>query len=306
MLYPGTSLTACWFFFFMPVCFTVRAVYYLLFWFALQVIYGYARLGTSVAFFAHAGGFVAGIALLPIVASKARIAALRYKSMMGRIFDFIVHGYGGLVTGLPRLAKAIFAILILGLIAGSAYIIAETHSLATSDVYSATIHAKIPDLGIEYDDKLIITITDSKIDTREIVRDETRILINRLYYAGLLLNKELAGKELEISRKEMTITICGVKVPLTIREFIGRYDSNGVLTFCKGDISSYIVKVTYTRSGKCYGVLGSPIHYIFRICMSMESNIWRGLPYAAILTILLSGTTLYVVLYKDRDLVIVS
>ncbi len=306
MLYPGTSLTACWFFFFIPMCFTMRSVYYLIFWFALQVIYGYARLGASIAFFAHAGGFIAGIALLPIVASKARIAALRYKSMIGRIFDFIVHGYGSMVGGLPRTAKALLSILLIALIAGSAYVIAESSTLTASNMYSVSLHAKIVNLGLEYDDKLIIMVINNKINTREIIRDETRILINRLYYAGLLINKELAGKELKLIDKRLTITICDVKVPLTISKFIGRYDANGVLTYCEGDISSYVVKVTYAREGKCYGFLGSPIHYVFKLVMTMESNVWRGIPYVGLIAILLSGMTLYVVLYKDRELVIVS
>ena len=148
MLYPGTSLTACWFFFFMPMCFTMSAAYYLLFWFALQVIYGYARLGASIAFFAHAGGFVAGIALLPLVIERYRHEILRIKSSTGSIFDFIVYGMRRFKGGLPSTAKALLAILIALLLAGAAYVTYEASTTKPTGLYVAKVFVEIPSMGL--------------------------------------------------------------------------------------------------------------------------------------------------------------
>ena len=59
---------------------TVPAVVMLGYWFLLQILGGVPTLqgeGGGVAFWAHIGGFLAGIALLPLFRSRARVAAHR-------------------------------------------------------------------------------------------------------------------------------------------------------------------------------------------------------------------------------------
>ncbi|MEM1554318.1 MAG: rhomboid family intramembrane serine protease, partial [Thermoproteota archaeon] len=84
IFYPGTYLLAGFGFPF-PIFFRVKASYYLIFWFATQVFYGFTKMGGSTAVFAHAGGFIAGIALLPILVDKEMVAQFR----IFRLFSLI-------------------------------------------------------------------------------------------------------------------------------------------------------------------------------------------------------------------------
>jgi len=55
--------------FFLPLFFQVTAFFYLALWFLMQLLSGTAAVGgeaTGIAFFAHIGGFVAGILLFPL------------------------------------------------------------------------------------------------------------------------------------------------------------------------------------------------------------------------------------------------
>ncbi|RLG76847.1 MAG: hypothetical protein DRO12_03690 [Thermoprotei archaeon] len=116
ILYPGTALSACFFYFFFPVCFTTKAVYFLLFWFATQVIYGYARMGLSVAVFAHAGGFLTGMALLALVANRDRIEVLRAMARSGVFFDFIAYSYEDIYgPSISPLAKLVAGVMIVAM-----------------------------------------------------------------------------------------------------------------------------------------------------------------------------------------------
>lgn len=60
-----------------PLFFDVPAMAFALFWFALQVLQGYAdlmtpQMGAGIAWWAHAGGFVGGIILLYLMAPEER------------------------------------------------------------------------------------------------------------------------------------------------------------------------------------------------------------------------------------------
>ena len=67
--------------FFVMVDRTIVPAYLMLgYWFAIQVIGGLPALasdGGGVAFWAHVGGFLAGIALVPVFAKRDRVAAHR-------------------------------------------------------------------------------------------------------------------------------------------------------------------------------------------------------------------------------------
>ena len=121
ILYPGTALSACFFYFFFPLCFTTKAVYFLLFWFATQVIYGYARMGLSVAVFAHAGGFLTGMAVLALVADRRRIELLRSMARSGIFFDFIAYSYEDIYEpSIGPVAKLVASIIILSMVGTAA------------------------------------------------------------------------------------------------------------------------------------------------------------------------------------------
>jgi membrane associated rhomboid family serine protease len=69
LLYPKARVVTVLPVLFYPMIFELPAVIYLLMWFAIQIFSGVASLGApddvgGVAFWAHVGGFVAGMALL--------------------------------------------------------------------------------------------------------------------------------------------------------------------------------------------------------------------------------------------------
>ena len=303
MLYPGTSLTACWFFLYFPFCFTMRAAYYLLFWFATQVIYGYARLGASIAFFAHAGGFVAGIAVLPVVASRARIYVLKMRSAAGRVFDFITFGYREPREGLPGAAKAILTLLIAALLVGAAYSVAQAALARHTGMYVASVTLS---RGVEeVTDNVVLKVVDNSIKPATVVNPDTRVLFNRLWYAGLLLSRDYAGREVEVSGEVVSAEICGVKVPVYIERFKGVYDSKGLLVRGSGSIASRVVQVTYVR-GVCIGRVGEEVSYTFNLNRSEEIRPAEGVALTALVSLAAALTALYSVTKKDRELVIVS
>ncbi len=305
LLYPGTSLTTCWFFFFMPVCFTMRAAYYLIFWFALQVLYGYARLGASVAFFAHAGGFIAGIALLPLVINRERHYVLKLKSSAGSLFDFIVYGLRRFREGLPKGAKIILVALIASLLIGAAFIGYDVATSKPAGLYVANIKINVPTYGLSYTDTVVLRTVGSSIKPEDVANPTTRVLLNRLLYAGLLFNKEYAGHEVNLAKKDLSIELCGVVVPLIINEFHGIYDRLGMLIKGYGDLSSRVVKV-YLVGATCRGELGEWIRYVFSIAVPHEVSIGANIAVLALVSVLTSLAALYVVVRKDRDIVIVS
>ncbi len=68
LLYPSSRILMVFPIVIIPVFFHIRALYYLGFWFLLQLYYGYQDLAapgteSGVAFFAHAGGFLGGVIL---------------------------------------------------------------------------------------------------------------------------------------------------------------------------------------------------------------------------------------------------
>jgi len=130
LLYPGTRLTACFFLFIFPLCFEMLAAYYILFWFAVQVLEGSIAFNSNIAFFAHAGGFLAGIALLPLVADRERLRILKRLSRSMRLFDIITFlSYQFERRGLSPGTKTVFLTLAGVLLAGTmfAYIYSASH-----------------------------------------------------------------------------------------------------------------------------------------------------------------------------------
>lgn len=75
LLYPHAKVTTLIPIFIFPLFFDLPAVLYLGIWFSMQVLSGIGSLsaqgdGASIAWWAHAGGFIAGIVLLPLFRRK--------------------------------------------------------------------------------------------------------------------------------------------------------------------------------------------------------------------------------------------
>ncbi len=80
VLYPGSLIRTIGFWFWIPLLLRIPASIYIIFWFIYQLLMGVFSLTgtpTGVAFWAHIGGFITGIALVPILVKKERIYMLR-------------------------------------------------------------------------------------------------------------------------------------------------------------------------------------------------------------------------------------
>ncbi len=89
ILYPRSTIKAITFWLFVPIPIVVPAAIFILFWFLYQLIMGFVALSgvpTGVAFWAHIGGFIAGIALTPFFVDKQRIR-------MFKLYMMLYHGY---------------------------------------------------------------------------------------------------------------------------------------------------------------------------------------------------------------------
>ncbi len=80
ILYPGSLIRAVGFWFWIPMVFRVPASVYIIFWFAYQLVMGVFTLTgipTGVAFWAHIGGFLTGMALVPVLVNREKLEKLR-------------------------------------------------------------------------------------------------------------------------------------------------------------------------------------------------------------------------------------
>ncbi|MEM0198309.1 MAG: rhomboid family intramembrane serine protease [Fervidicoccaceae archaeon] len=87
IMYPAGSVRALGLWFVIPVLFRIPAIAFIGFWFVYQLILAVVSLSgpyVGIAFWAHVGGFITGIALVPIFASRERIRTLRILAEMRR------------------------------------------------------------------------------------------------------------------------------------------------------------------------------------------------------------------------------
>ena len=306
LLYPGTRLTACFFLGFIPFCFALPAVYYLLFWFAMQVYMGYAFAVSAVAFFAHAGGFVAGMAILPLVVSRTRILLLRMQAATRSLFGLIVFYSPFFYRGreLNPLVKSILAMLILLLLAGSAYAVVDAR---TKDSYVASyqVKARLSLGGKAYTlvDSFFIRIYGGKgtLMLEATLTDYGAAIAEILARNGLVYNPLLAGKEIMLDRGltginiRQTLGYHTVLVGIQPKQFYGLYNENGYLE--RGEL--------YARLA--YRTLIGPV-----LVGELTANIdlvgagAAGLVIFALAVVSLAVliASLYTVLFLDRELVI--
>ncbi|MEM2394677.1 MAG: rhomboid family intramembrane serine protease [Candidatus Bathyarchaeia archaeon] len=298
ILYPGTSLMMGWGFFPFPLIFRMKAAYYLIFWFATQVVYGYARAAGSTAVFAHAGGFVAGIALLPALASKDKINQLRLaRSLSLPLYTTFTHIR---IEGLSRVTKAVVAALLASLLAGAAY--ASVGLADQGRIKSATIQYACE--GKPYMAYVGLQLPNIESDLSSISLDTTRILLTRLYLTGFLYDEAKANGKVEVSEQRFKVPLnLGVKtlnVNVELANFKGEYDSDGFLTKGEGTLKTQVV-VIYS-----YGaVLDGLISYDFRL-NSKTVNLTHVSQYTAVPSLIAAAAALIVAVRKDSDLALVG
>ena len=80
ILFPTSRVRLVMFWGWFPLFYELPAFIYILFWFAYQLILGLSTtligVNAGVAFWAHIGGFVTGMALVPLLVDKNRLAAV--------------------------------------------------------------------------------------------------------------------------------------------------------------------------------------------------------------------------------------
>ncbi|MEM3597193.1 MAG: rhomboid family intramembrane serine protease [Candidatus Bathyarchaeia archaeon] len=302
MLFPGTSLVMGWFFFMFPVFFRMKAAYYLIFWFATQLIYGYARLAGSTAVFAHAGGFIAGIAMLAVVANKERMSQFRIVQQVA-LYPYLTF-MPPKHRGLSYISKLIITALLALLLVGASY--ASTGMPNQGKIKAATIQYVCE--GTPYMDYLGVQLPDIQSQISSISLDTTRILINRLYAANLLYDESKANGQVNISDWSgiLRMIVYGkrVNVNLTIYYFRGRYDNEGFLNYCEGELTTQVVHINSTIYGYVIEVDGF-ISYTFGFS-SQTVNLTDVMQFTALPSLFATAAALVVVVKKDKDLVLIA
>ena len=289
MLYPHRDMTVCWFIWFIPWCFTAKAVYLLLIWFGMQIILGYTS-AQGVAFFAHAGGFIGGIVLLyPILPSWIKAERVRM------IYNYFIGEYI-LVRrrGIERDAKLLFLIFIALLLIGSIYSMYYSYGME-SDLYTYMINVysegySSTDYAIYSVSKGVLTYPPSSYP---------RIVWNRLYWAGLIEYKPSYEGPLHID-SNIIAGEYNIKIRLRL-DASAVYDSNGILKYMDGSMVTDVLLIRGIQIGlrrgvsfnfniEGYGPLGS-------VGMELVS------PMALLSSVILVGS-FYIISYKDREIVI--
>jgi membrane associated rhomboid family serine protease len=305
LLYPGTRLTACFFLLFLPVCFEMLAAYYILFWFAIQVFEGYFDYSSNVAFFAHAGGFLAGIALLPLVVDRARLRYLKMLSRAQRLFDIIVFlPYQLQRRGLSPGTKTAFILLAGLLLTGTAvaYVYASTQQ---SLISSYTINWRVGD--ISGSDIAFVGITGGHafpIPTA-IKTMPGQLVATALDSYGLFYRPDLSGRELTLQgpllhpvETKAWLTLYVVRVylmqPLLIE---ARYNQLGVLE--RAGIDAIIYRL---EAGRVVKSSAAPLEATVALqALADPLPLMRLMSLISFLTTL---AALYVVAYRDTEYVI--
>jgi len=249
LLFPGSKLSLCFFYLYIPICFTASAAAYLIFWFVTQILQGYAMANIGVAVFAHAGGFVAGMALLPLLLDRERHRLLRALTASQRAFKYIMLGS----AGLGRLSEIILVAALTSLAVGSVYSMASARQMDVPvKVLEATVTYRIYcapqtvcDEGSSRD-MVVLQLDGQPRLAAQISSDPVRIVYNRLEALGLLYDRALvrSTKSFSISR---TVRVSGVPVDVRL-SMEASYDRLGVLDSAQGSMRATILSC---RAGVC-------------------------------------------------------
>jgi len=279
LMFPHTRLMWCMFFLFLPYCFPVSTAVFLIIWFAEQVIYGYLRLG-GVAYFAHVGGFIAGIALTWLL---TRDLVGHYRSSY--TYDVISRWLEemGIVVrrprGLGRITKAILAVLLAVVAAGFAYSIYYTNTTPPS-TYLLTVNAN------NSTDTVSLVVYQDTLDVSVSSVDYVRILLNRLH-PSIIYNPELANSSQVYSDLSYQANVQGIRVPVVL-SMTALYDAYGVLSRGSGEMTTRVVNIDVYGTAS----LGSAVSIVFELS-SMRIDIAPALSTGGVLSLVLTVYALY-------------
>jgi len=303
ILFPGTSLVMGWFFLYIPMFFRMKAAYYLVFWFATQVIYGFARLGGSTAVFAHAGGFIAGVALLPLVAKKERLVQFRLARQQALWPAYVIFTPTPVKSpGLGKTTKTVMAVLLAALLFGAAYA-SSGHSIQGS-IKAAILRYSFE--GTPYMDYVGFQLQNIEGQLSQVSLDETRILLNRLYAAELLYNKVKANQTVNLNNLDfkLFVRVGGrpVTVDTSVISFNGKYDEDGFLNHGVGELKTQVIFIDYNGRPSVSDYF---VYYSFELS-SQTVNLTYITQYTGILSLVATAAALAVALTKDKDLTLIG
>ncbi|MEM2752009.1 MAG: rhomboid family intramembrane serine protease [Sulfolobales archaeon] len=297
MFFPGTSLVACFPLLFLPACFTLRASIYLVFWFAMQVLYGYMRIG-GVAFFAHAGGFITGIAMAWIL-GRSKVLELR-AFREGFFFRYIV--FRVYREGLGFFTKAILILLIVATAATMFY-----YSFST-DANLVVVYAGSVKINGYSDTMLLKMVTDTGYGYSGFEYVYTDIVLLRLLKIGFLVNPELSGKSVDSSQNPLSGDVeirteafgryISESVPVVLYAR-AMYDERGVARLAEGRMYTQVIQVSL--EGRAIKVSKVPSAFDFAIVLT-GPHTGEAVTVASLPAVLLSLVATYVVARKDREL----
>jgi len=242
LLFPNSRISICFFYFFFPICFAWRAAAYLIFWFLTQIVEGYLGNALGVAVFAHVGGFIGGLALLPLMADRERLRLLRMLTT-GRGYLYHVYAGGG---GLGYLSKLILMVAILSIMVGGAYSAFSTKGMMSSlrvlDFkvnYEMYCGAALPCKGFEEEPVVIKAYGPSPSLLSPISSDSVRVVFNRLNALGFLYGKGRAGESLFVD-KSFTANVLGFDLKVVLK-MQATYDADGFLSRAKGNMKTDVL-----------------------------------------------------------------
>jgi len=234
----------CTFYLLIPLCFSLPASAFLLIWFAEQVLYGYLRLG-GVAYFAHIGGFVVGLALTPLLA-RGLTRGPRHLDYLYRYFSDV---YGIKITrprGIGPGTKLALSILLVAVAGGFLYGAYATHNYSGPQLYALDLNVSAGD--ITQRDQVLLSVYESGgaivsqyVFSAGYPYSYARIFLNRalpVLYNPSYSNATIAGEYLQYS-----VRISGV--PVKVRLYIAKaqYDSQGVALYVEGSMETSVVQV---------------------------------------------------------------
>ncbi|MEM4513185.1 MAG: rhomboid family intramembrane serine protease [Ignisphaera sp.] len=295
LTYPKRRLSLCLFYFFIPLCFTTTAALFLLFWFATQVIYGYLRFG-GIAFFAHVGGFVAGLSMIYMLKRKRLYETPPWQLIIPAPFEW------SKPTGLGTSTKLILSLLLIAVLGGAIYsILIATNA---SSIYIVNVKACSAEL-CDIDEGVYTPINDETITPS---RNLSRIAFNRIVWSNVIkapsstyCNNDL----IEISWRGIArMPNTNIKIPTTIQG-IGKYDDRCILIEFSGSIDTYVVNI-YNILGTSVAELGDRVKIDQIELKSHDAAGDAGRIIVRPMALISSALTLssiFVVTFKDRDIV---
>lgn len=305
IMFPGTRLSLCFFFFIIPLCGVVSSSFFIIFWFALQVIYGYLQLG-GVAFFAHVGGFLAGILATVIIARDLQEKYLfeGFSQWLYQTFSISIPWLTPRPRGLSSLARVVLVLLILLVVIGEAI---SGYSAAVSgyNIYYLNFRANLTQSSGAYSSEAVVILLNkqntSSYLAAPIIDDVIRVLFNRLFYAGYIVNTSLSGYSGEIFFNGY-IRIPDLRAPPVqlILSMNASYNSEGVLIKGSGNA---VTDLLTCSGGVCEIASGSKwVYNSFSINGSGPVSINDIIYLPILLSIVVSLATLLILLSRiDRE-----